>query len=78
MATRRVLQLARTCRAGFSVASRRPITVGASRLASSWSPAAVGLRRSIVAPAPSLLRAPALFIRRGYAGMDVLVSRRKQ
>ena len=63
---RRGLQLARACRAGYNVATRRAVSLGAARIASFGSPAGIQLRN---APGLNSLRAPMLFFRRGYAGM---------
>lgn len=65
-ASRRVLQLARACRASFYGAGRRSVNVGAARLAASWLPARTGLVRA--ARINSFPVTPALFCRRGYAG----------
>lgn len=64
-ASKRVLQLARACRLGFSVSSRRSVSLGAARLASSWSPGSANLSKT--ATVSSFPRTPALFFRRGYA-----------
>ena len=72
-ATRRAIQLARACRTGFHGASRRPISLGATRLSSLWSPAKAQLSRTAAAVNCSPLARAVL--RRGYAGMPYEVDR---
>lgn len=67
-ASRRAVQLARACRAGYSFPTRRPISLGAARIASAWSPTKVEPQRYKNAGLKSW-RAPFLLFRRGYAGM---------